>query len=155
MIRRSYAITGMPASFAWLITVPSELPSMEAITKTSTPSVIMFSIWDTCVAVSLDAYWISTLYPAASSSACMFEPSWFQRCRSFVGIATPTNPPSPALALSSAAALSSAVSVAAASVAALSSVAALLPQPTNREATIAVLSNTLNNFFFILKSSLN
>ena len=45
---------------AWASTVPRESPSMEAMTRTLQPLAIMFSIWETWVAMSLAPYCRST-----------------------------------------------------------------------------------------------
>ena len=51
----------MPAALAWSSTVPRASPSMAALTSTSQPLAIMFSIWETWVGMSLAAYCRSTV----------------------------------------------------------------------------------------------
>ena len=49
---------------SWLSAVsrtsPSAVPSIAAMTSTSTPLVTMFSTWETWVGMSSSAYWRST-----------------------------------------------------------------------------------------------
>nr|WP_264292459.1 hypothetical protein [Tessaracoccus defluvii] len=69
------------------------MPSIEAMTTTFAPSLIMFWTWLFCWSCLLSAYWRLVLKPASPRSFSRLAPSRFQRSRLLVGIAMPMSAP--------------------------------------------------------------